>query len=71
MKKVIKIFLWIVFFLFMISFLAGIVMEILRYIPFSKNDTFDLLWNIFFYSSYILAIPLVIAIIITIKKRNN
>lgn len=70
MKKVIKIFLWIVFFLFMISFLAGIVMEILRYIPFSKNDTFDLLWNIFFYSSYILAIPLVIAIIIIIKKKR-
>lgn len=70
MKTVIKIFLWICFFLFMISFLAGIVMEILRYIPFSKNDTFDLLWNIFFYSSYILAIPLVIAIIITIKKKR-
>lgn len=70
MEKVIKILLWIVFFLFMISFLAGIVMEILRYIPFSKNDTFDLLWNIFFYSSYILAIPLVIAIIITINKKR-
>lgn len=70
MEKVIKIFLWIVFFLFMISFLASIVMEILRYIPFSKNDTFDLLWNIFFYSSYILAIPLVIAIMITIKKKR-
>lgn len=70
MKKVIKIFLWIVFFLFMISFLASIVMEILRYIPFSKNDTFDLFWNIFFYSSYILAIQLVIAIMITIKKKR-
>lgn len=34
-------------------------MEFLRYIPFPKNDTFNLFWDIFFYSTYVFAIPLI------------
>lgn len=68
MKKIMKIILCISFVLFIISFLSGMVMEILRYIPFPKNDTFDLFWNIFFYSTYVFAIPLIIGIIYIVKK---
>ena len=70
MKKIMKIILCIFFILFIISYLSGTVMEILRYIPFSKNDTFNLFWNIFFYSTYVFAIPLIIGIIYIIKKNK-
>lgn len=70
MKKIMKIILCISFILFIISYLSGTVMEILRYIPFPKNDTFNLFWNIFFYSTYVFAIPLIIGIIYIIKKKE-
>ncbi len=70
MKKIMKIILCISFILFIISYLSGTVMEILRYIPFLKNDTFNLFWNIFFYSTYVFAIPLIIGIIYIIKKKE-
>ena len=66
-----KFILWISFVLFIISFLSGMVMEILRYIPFPKNDIFHLFWNIFFYSTYVFAIPLIIGIIYIVKKKKR
>ena len=70
MKRIMKIILCISFILFIISFLSGMVMEILRYTPFPKNDTFNLFWNIFFYSTYVFAIPLIIGIIYIVKKEK-
>ena len=66
-----KIILCISFILFIISFLPLTVMEILCYIPFSKNDTFNLFFDIFFYSTYVFAIPLIIGIIYIVKKKND
>lgn len=70
MDKVIKVLLIICTILFSISFLGGMILEILRYVPFSKDNTFNLLWDIFFYSTYVLAVPLVIGIIYIIKKKK-
>lgn len=64
-----KIILCISFVLFIISFLSGMVMEILCYIPFPKNDIFNAFWNIFFCSTYVFPIPLIIGIIYIVKKR--
>ena len=70
MNKVIKVLLIICAILFSISFLGGMILEILRYMPFSKDNTFNTLWNIFFYSTYVFAVPLVIGIIYIVKKKK-
>lgn len=48
MKKTIKLLVIIDFCLFISFTLGGIILEILRSIPFSKGVAFDVAWNIFF-----------------------
>lgn len=64
MKKVFKIIVIIYFLIFVMCFVCFSIMEILRYIPFSKGPTFDLIWNISFAATYITGSPL-IAIFVT------
>ncbi len=60
MKKTLKILLIIDACVFAIFFVGLTIMEILRAIPFSKNSTFDLIWNIFFGGTYITGAPFLI-----------
>ena len=50
MKKTIKLLVIIDFCLFISFTLGGIILEILRSIPFSKGVAFDVAWNIFYWS---------------------
>ena len=60
MKKILEILLIIDACIFVIFLFGGVIMEILRAIPFSKNSTFDLIWNIFFGGTYITGAPFLI-----------
>lgn len=60
MKKILEILLIIDACIFVIFLFGGVVMEILIAIPFSKNSTFDLIWNIFFGGTYITGAPFLI-----------
>ncbi len=47
---------------------GGVIMEILRAIPFSKNSAFDLIWYIFYGGAYITGAPFLIIFIICFIK---
>ena len=47
MKKILKILLIVDACVAVIFLFGGMIMEILRAIPFSKNSTFDIIWYIF------------------------
>lgn len=60
MKKALKILL-IVDACVAVAFLIGYeIMEVLLLMPFSKDSSFELTWNIFFYGMQITSTPLVI-----------
>ena len=71
MKKFIKV-LWIIdISLFFLCFLVSAILELLRAFPFPKGEVFDIVWNIFVPSTYILSIPIVIYLICIIKNKNK
>lgn len=71
MKKTIKLLVIIDFCLFISFTLGGIILEILRAIPFSKGVAFDVVWHILFIGTYITLIPLLIIIFSLIIRKNN
>ncbi len=68
MKKILEILLIIDACIFVIFLFGGVIMEILRAIPFSKNSTFDLIWYIFFGGAYITGAPFLITFIVCFIK---
>ena len=68
MKKILEILLIIDACIFAIFLFGGVIMEILRAIPFSKNSTFDLIWYIFFGGAYITGAPFLITFIVCFIK---
>ena len=60
MKKTLRILLIVDSCMAIIFFISYCIMEILRVIPFSKNSSFDLIWNIFFSGAQVTGAPLVI-----------
>ena len=68
MNKILKTILVIYFLVFILFFICSIIMEILRYIPFSKSTTFDLIWHISFGVTYIMGSPLIVMFFIYFIK---
>lgn len=68
MKKILEILLIIDACVFAIFLFGGVIMEILRAIPFSKNSTFDLIWYIFFGGAYITGAPFLITFMVCFIK---
>lgn len=64
MNKIFKTILIIYFSIFVVFFICSVIMEILRYIPFSKGPTFDLIWHIFIGATYITGSPLIVIFVI-------
>lgn len=60
MKKTLRILLIVDSCMAIIFFIGYCIMEILRVIPFSKNSSFYLIWNIFFSGTQVTGAPLVI-----------
>lgn len=68
MKKILKILLIVDACVAVIFLFGGMIMEILRAIPFSKNSTFDLIWYIFYGGAYITGTPFLIIFIVYFIK---
>ena len=68
MKKILKILLIVDACVAVIFLFGGMIMEILRAIPFSKNSTFDLIWYIFYGGAYITGAPFLIIFIVCFIK---